>query len=95
MAIVMTGQPTTTNKKGQRYLKCKVPECEHRFIPGRNGNGLCDKHEDMLQSLIYFLVQTDVLDVALRLRQQKQARRQTRPGLVGPDGRPIARKGSG
>jgi len=66
-----------------------VPECEHKFIQGRNGNGLCDKHEDQLQALIFFLAETDVLDVVGKLRQARMAKQHAKASLLGPDGRPI------
>ena len=42
---------------GQQYARCPVPNCERRVLPGKSPHGLCYKHEEWLDFLLFILPQ--------------------------------------
>lgn len=39
----------------QKYGHCPVPNCKRRLIPGRSPRGLCPKHEEDLDFILFIL----------------------------------------
>lgn len=51
----MVSQEGERGRMSKKYGHCPVPNCERRLIPGRSPHGLCPKHEEDLDFLLFIL----------------------------------------